>query len=59
VMMAIERGKFQELLFDNKALLSHRVMAAILGVVLKLPPVKKAMVSKQVKSRYLERLLRA
>ncbi len=55
--MAIERGKLQNLIFDNNALTSHRAMAAILGVILKLPPIKQAMASRQMKSRYLERLL--
>jgi hypothetical protein len=55
--MAIERGKLQNLIFDNQALFSHRAMAAILGVILKLPPVKQAMASRQVKSRYLEALI--
>jgi Pyruvate/2-oxoacid:ferredoxin oxidoreductase delta subunit len=57
VLMAIERGKLEELIFDNQALASHRAMAAILGVILKLPPVKQAMASQQLRSRYLERLL--
>jgi len=57
VMMAIERGKLQELVFDNQALRSHRAMAAILGVILKLPPLKQALASRQLKSRYLEALL--
>ena len=57
VLMAIERGKLQNLIFDNQALASHRAMAAILGVILKLPPVKQAMASRQMKSRYLEHLL--
>jgi hypothetical protein len=56
--MAIERGKLQNLIFDNQALFSHRAMAAILGVILKLPPVKQAMASRQVKSRYLEALIK-
>jgi hypothetical protein len=55
--MAIERGKLQELIFDNRALFSHRAMAAILGVILKLPPMKQVMASQQMKSRYLEQLL--
>jgi len=55
--MAIERGKLQNLIFDNHALASHRAMAAILGVILKLPPIKQAMASRQMKSVYLERLL--
>ncbi len=58
VMMAIERGKLQHLIFDNRALYSHRAMAAILGVVLKLTPIKQAMASDQFKSRYLETLIR-
>jgi Na+-translocating ferredoxin:NAD+ oxidoreductase RNF subunit RnfB len=58
VVMAIERGKLQNLIFDTQALLSHRAMAAILGVILKLPPIKQAMASRQMKSRYLETLIR-
>jgi ferredoxin len=57
VLMAIERGKLQNLIFDNQAHLSHRTMAAILGAILKLPPLKRLLASSQVKSRYLERLL--
>jgi ferredoxin len=57
VVMAIERGKLQNLIFDNNALASHRAMAAVLGVILKLPPIKQAMASRQMKSRYLAWLL--
>ncbi len=57
VMMAIERGKLQNLIFDNQALASHRAMAAVLGAILRLPPLKQAMASKQMKSRYLETLI--
>ncbi len=58
VLMAIERGKFQNLLFDNQVLLSHRAMAAVLGVILKLPPAKQILASKQFKSRYLLALIK-
>ncbi|MGE5457333.1 MAG: 4Fe-4S binding protein, partial [Methanococcaceae archaeon] len=58
VMMAIERGKLQNLIFDKQALWNHRAMAAILGVILKLPPIKQALASEQFKSRYLEFLIR-
>jgi Na+-translocating ferredoxin:NAD+ oxidoreductase RNF subunit RnfB len=57
VLMAIERGMLQDLVFDNRALFSHRAMAAILGVILKLPAVERALASRQLRSRYLERLL--
>ncbi len=58
VRMAVERGKLQNLIFDNHLLLSHRAMAALLGAILKLPPVQQAMASKQMNSRYLEALCR-
>ncbi len=58
VVMAIERGKLQNLIFDVQAHWNHRAMAAILGVILKLPPLKQAMASRQMKSRYLEFLIR-
>ena len=45
-VMAIERGMLQELIFDNHALWNHRAMAAILGVILRLPPIKQAMASR-------------
>jgi ferredoxin len=56
VLMALEKGKLQNLLFDNHAFASHRALAAILGVILQLPPIKQAMASKQMKSVYLEKL---
>ena len=57
VVMAIERGTLAHLVFDNQAHISHRAMAAVLGAILKLPPLKQAMASRQMKSRYLARLL--
>ena len=57
VIMAIERGTLQHLIFDNKVLFSHRALAAVLGVILQLPPVKQILASEQVKSRYLETLI--
>ena len=54
VLMAIERGTLQNLIFDNQVLTSHRALAALLGVLLNLPPVKRVMASNQIKSRYLK-----
>jgi ferredoxin len=58
VSMAIERGKFQNLIFDKQVMFSHRALAAVLGVILKLPPIKQALASQQFKSRYLVALIR-
>ena len=57
VVMAIERGKLQDLIFDNRVMYSHRAMAAVLGVILRLPPVKQILACRQVKSRFLEALI--
>ncbi len=57
VVMAIERGDLQHLIFDNQAFASHRAMAAILGTILNLPPLKQALASRQLRSRYLEALI--
>jgi Fe-S-cluster-containing hydrogenase component 2 len=58
VLMAIERGKLQNLVFDNQLLRSHRALAAFFGAILKLPPAKRLLASEQVRSRYLEGLIR-
>jgi ferredoxin len=58
IVMAIERGGLQDLFFDHQILWSHRALAAVLGVILRLPPIKQAMATRQVKSRYLEALIR-
>ena len=57
IMMAIERGGLQDLIFDNRVLWNHRALAAVLGVILRLPPLKRGMASEQFKSRYVETLI--
>jgi formate hydrogenlyase subunit 6/NADH:ubiquinone oxidoreductase subunit I len=57
IVMAIERGHLQDLIFDKRVLWNHRALAALLGVVLKLPPAKQVLASRQMKSRYLEYLI--
>ncbi len=57
VLMALERGQLADLVFDDRTLASHRVLGAVLGAILKLPPVKRALASEQVRSVYLESLL--
>lgn len=57
VLQAIEKGTLQNLIFDNQAFANHRAMAAVFGTILKLPPIKQALASKQLKSIYLDKLL--
>ena len=55
--MAVERGTLQHLIFDNHAIASHRAMAAVLGAILRLPPIKRSMARGQLGSRYLDKLI--
>ncbi len=57
VLMAAERGTLQNLIFDNQVLFSHRLAAGVLGAILKLPPLARGLAQKQLKSRYVEKLL--
>ncbi len=57
VLQAIEKGTLPNLIFDNQAFANHRALAAALGAILELPPLKQALASKQLKSVYLDKLL--
>jgi len=57
VLMALEHGNLADLVFDEWTLASHRALVAVLGAILKLPPVKRALATEQVRSVYLERLI--
>jgi ferredoxin len=57
VLAATERGQLQDLIFDRRTLWSHRALAAVLGAVLRLPPVKRTLAQQQLKSRYVEALI--
>jgi ferredoxin len=57
VLQAIERGTLADLIFHQPGLATHRALAAVLGAVLQLPPVKQALASRQLQSRYVERIV--
>jgi ferredoxin len=58
VQMAIERGKLQHLIWDNHALSSHRALAAIVGVILRLPSVQQSLASSQWGSKYIDAMIK-
>lgn len=57
VVMAVERGTLQHLIFDNQVLYSHRALAAVLGVILRMPPFKRALASRLLQSRYVDAVI--
>ncbi len=56
VVNAIDTGKLQNYLFDNTALWTHNALRRLLGVLLALPPVKRAMANRQLQSRFVKAL---
>ena len=42
---------------DNDAMGNHRIMAAVIGAIMKLPGAPRALAVAQLKSRYLENLI--
>jgi len=51
--MVIEQGKFQNLPCDDFDRIDHTVLRAITRIVVTLPPVKKTLLSRQTRSRFL------
>jgi Pyruvate/2-oxoacid:ferredoxin oxidoreductase delta subunit len=57
VLMAIERGKYQNFIFGDLDRLDHAALRAVTRILISLPSVKKALLAKQVDSQYLQSLL--
>lgn len=58
VTLATERGMLKELLQDNSALLSYRILGALIGSIAKQPGFLRDYAVRQLKSRYMERIMR-
>jgi ferredoxin len=56
ILQSLERDTLQNLLFDNPNSKAENFMRAVLGGFLKLPSVKKGLMSDKLRSRFLETL---
>jgi len=54
ILQALERGNLQNLMFDNPNSVTHSFMRGFVGGFLRLPPVKKALISDKYRSRFLD-----
>ena len=59
MLQSLERDTFQTFLFDNPQSRTQEFMRALVGGFLKLPPVKRALLSEKLRSRFLDALRRA
>lgn len=53
VQMAIERGTLEQLILNNGVMSNYRALAAVLGAILRLPPVKRLLAAQLLQSRWL------
>ncbi len=51
---AIERGKLQNILFDDVSKVTHRTLQSLFSVIVSLPPAKQILAREQVKSRFVD-----
>jgi ferredoxin len=58
VMMAIERGKLADLLFDDPARLSHRALSRVVSAIEKSAPVKGLMATQTLNSSFLKSIVK-
>ena len=52
-MMAMERGKLANMIFDDPERLSHRVIGRLVNILEKSPPSKAAMAIRPLRSAFL------
>jgi len=58
VMMAIERGKLANLLFDDPGRLSHRALSRIMGALERSAPVKALLATQTLNSSFLKAIVK-
>ncbi len=56
ILASLERGTLQNQLFDNPQSITHQFLRGFVGGFLRLPPVKQALMSDQLRSRFLAAL---
>jgi len=58
ILSALERGTLQNFIFDNPQSTNHKFMRFVVGGILKMPPVKRALMGDRLRSRFLEKMKR-
>jgi ferredoxin len=59
ILQCLEKGTLQNFVFNNPQNIGHSFMRGFVGAFLKLPPVKKALMSDMLRSRFLNAMNRA
>jgi len=54
MLQCLEKGTLQNQIFDNPQRVDQKFMRAFVGAFLQLPPIKKALMSDKLRSRFLD-----
>lgn len=57
ILMALERGKFTNYIFDDPSRLSHRALGRIVSLIENSPPVKSLLAKEKVRSVFLDTVM--
>jgi len=57
LMFAIDQGKLQNILMDDVDSIGMKAANQLLGAILKLPPAKQILANKQIKSRFVDKII--
>ena len=58
ILQALETNTLQHLIFRDPDKISHRFLASVIAIILKLPPAKQLLASTQLQSRYLKKQIK-
>jgi hypothetical protein len=56
ILQCLEAGTLQNQLFDDPSRVTHPFLRGFVGAVLRLPPVKRALLSDTLRSRFIDAL---
>ena len=59
VITAINNGKLQNLIFDNRNLWTHRMLRRLIQIIFSLKPAKRILATNQLQSRFINRMAKA
>jgi len=59
VITAINNGKLQNLIFDNRDLWTHKMLRRLIQVIFSLKPAKRALATKQLRSKFINNMAKA
>jgi len=59
VMTALDKGKIQNYIVENNGLITHRILNRLLGFILSLKPAKRILAQRQLRSRFINSVLKA